>query len=261
MPNYVINTITLTGSKRDVAAVCKLLQNKNADSSEDIDFNNVIPMPKSLNLISGGWDKWYVGAYIQTLSESDKIGLVQKLLKCSDGYYKSYYHKYMDAFCKEIPSDILLKMQEEFRENYKSIAPSSVEEVGKTYVDNILNYGADTWYDWSCNNWGTKWGAIDSYIIGNCIGFQTAWSAALPITAKLSEIFPNVTFSHEWADEDIGSNCGRYEFLGGKAFNEYLPQGEEAVLYACEMWGYDPKDFGVEEEHCVDGLLDEDVPC
>jgi len=161
-------------------------------------------------------------------------------------FYKSYYHKYEDAFIKSIPSDTLRSMKERFQEEYQAIHPSSIEDVGKTHIDNILQHGSDTWYDWCCAHWGTKWGAMDSYIAGNEFGYNTAWSAALPITYKLSELFPNVVFSHEWADEDIGSNCGRIQFQNGKEIEAYLPKDKEAVLFGCRMWDYNPRNFGIE---------------
>jgi len=83
--------------------------------------------------------------------------------------------------------------------------------------DNLIRkFGTDNWYDWKCNNWGTKWGA---YSIeqgeGNSIIFQTAWSIAEPIMIKLSKMFPEVKMTLEYADEDFGHNCGVIEFIDG----------------------------------------------
>ncbi len=254
MPNYVINSVKMTGSQSEIAEICEMLTCRKFDSEEAIDFNNVVKMPESMNLVCGGSDKWYVAAYIQSLPEKDRLGLAQKLL--IDGFLKNYYQKYSDAFTKKIPEDVLSRMQEKFREEYKDIQPSSVEEVGKTYIDNILNYGADTWYDWCSQNWGSKWGAMQSYINDDNFGFDTAWSAALPVTKKLSEMFPDVEFSHEYADEDIGSNCGRFKFKSGEITEQYLPEGDEAVLYACDMWGYDPEEYGVcSDEMDIDTVI------
>ena len=247
MPNYVINTITLIGSQNDIVAVCELLQNKNVGSNEEIDFNNVVPMPKSVDIAESTFASKYIAVYVRTLPEDEKMQLAQELLKHSDGFYKSYYYKYIDAFTKEITNDDLARMQESFKKDYESINPATIEDVGKTYIDNILNYGADTWFEWSCKNWGTKWGAMNSYFVGNCIGFQTAWSAALPITIKLSELFP---------DEDMGSKCGRYKIKMGETLEEYLPKGEEAVLFACNMWGNDPTEYGVETANYMDDDVD-----
>lgn len=46
-------------------------------------------------------------------------------------------------------------------------------------------YGKNNWYDWSIENWGTKWNAYSFSRDGNTIGFQTAWSAPHPILAEL----------------------------------------------------------------------------
>jgi len=28
---------------------------------------------------------------------------------------------------------------------------------GEKYKSNLDKYGYTTWYDWACDNWGTKW--------------------------------------------------------------------------------------------------------
>lgn len=48
------------------------------------------------------------------------------------------------------------------------------------------------WYDWSCDNWGTKWDAscIDHYqYTENTVGFSfdTAWSPPIPIYEELTK--------------------------------------------------------------------------
>ena len=76
-------------------------------------------------------------------------------------------------------------------------------------------YGENNWYDWSIANRGTKWGAygyekgVDYSENGNSLRFLTAWSAPHPVIEKLAQMYPTVKIEHEWADEDIGSNCGR----------------------------------------------------
>ena len=73
--------------------------------------------------------------------------------------------------------------------------------------------------------------------------FQTAWSAPHPILERLTEMFPGVEMEHEWADEDIGQNCGRYSYRDGERIEEYFPESEkEAIEFACRMWECDPAD-------------------
>lgn len=79
-------------------------------------------------------------------------------------------------------------------------------------------YGENNWYDWSCKNWGTKWNACEPEVYHDepRIVFNTAWSLAYPVLLKLSEKFPNTKMVVWFADEDIGSNCGKVTFLGGE---------------------------------------------
>ena len=74
-------------------------------------------------------------------------------------------------------------------------------------------YGSNNWYDWSCDNWGTKWNAYSSYCDVDTIEFDTAWSCPLPVLDKLAEICYeyNISFTGKWADEDRGHNVGVFE--------------------------------------------------
>ena len=60
--------------------------------------------------------------------------------------------------------------------------------------------------------------------------FQTAWSAPHPILQKLSEMYPDITFEHEWADEDLGANCGRKCYRNGECTEEYYPETKKKPL-------------------------------
>ena len=148
-------------------------------------------------------------------------------------------------------------------ENILHVPPSSEEiflqhrpdidrsefELGKAAFQNEVRYGAQTWYDWCIRNWGTKWNSYgyEDYSSDvssdlSTIRFQTAWSAPHPVIEKLAEMFPDVSFEHEWADEDIGANCGRRIYDHGECTEQYLPDGEEAVSFAMNLWGYEGTD-------------------
>ncbi len=114
--------------------------------------------------------------------------------------------------------------QEEFIEWARKLNDGELKEWEKEskpltqeMSDNLKKkFGTDNWYDWKCFNWGTKWGA---YSIeqgeGNSIIFTTAWSTAYPVILELSKMFPEVTITLEYADEDFGYNCGLIEFTDG----------------------------------------------
>ncbi len=63
---------------------------------------------------------------------------------------------------------------------------------------------------------------------------------------KLAEMFPDVEIEHEWADEYIGDNCGRYRYQNGVRIEEWLPETErEAIDFGCELMGLNPLDYGI----------------
>ena len=78
-------------------------------------------------------------------------------------------------------------------------------ELEAQYKSNIEKYGAPHWYDWSIENWGTKWD-IDG-TEANCIQvnantvelfFDTAWSPPIAAYSKLEELGFEVTgYYHE----------------------------------------------------------------
>jgi hypothetical protein len=104
-------------------------------------------------------------------------------------------------------------------------------------------YSKNNWYDFCVANWGTKWNAYGyekdvDYSNDGELRFLTAWNAPHPVISKLSEMFPDIEIVHEWADEDIGMNCGRYEYHDGERCGEYFPETDnEAVEFAAKVIG------------------------
>lgn len=112
--------------------------------------------------------------------------------------------------------------------------------IGLQYISNKVLYGHTTWYDWSCENWGTKWNSYDNeQVDADTILFSTAWSNPEPIMLKLSEMYPEATIEHWWADEDMGSNDGRRVYRGGKIVEgDYCDTcSNEAYETYMECWG------------------------
>jgi len=69
------------------------------------------------------------------------------------------------------------------------------------------------------------------------LGFNTAWKAPHPIISKLAEMYPEVTFEHIWADEDIGQNCGKSTYENGQCSGVFYPEGDAATVFALKAWG------------------------
>lgn len=72
------------------------------------------------------------------------------------------------------------------------------------------------WYEWRCENWGTKWNSYcgEETTVPESEGdswefkIQTAWSAPKEIYRALARQNPDIQIHVEYADEDIGHNCG-----------------------------------------------------
>jgi hypothetical protein len=70
------------------------------------------------------------------------------------------------------------------------------------------------WYEWRITNWGTKWDCYDvENWEGNSIRYYTAWSPATNYFLEVSLRYPNLTFTHAYADEGAG-------FVGSQSISE-----------------------------------------
>lgn len=180
MPNNTTNTLVLNGSNEDVSAIRDLL-------GAEIDFNKVIPRPEELNIVSDSkGDEAYSCLYTEA------------------GWRKYLgYHWVQDAGIKN-KEDLIAFLEK--RAGEPGEGELSWRELGDRYASNLKKYGATTWFDWCCENWGTKWGAYEPIDIEDdgdrlVIIFHTAWSAPLPIYKKLKELFPDVDIEAYWSDE------------------------------------------------------------
>ena len=82
-------------------------------------------------------------------------------------------------------------------------------------------YGANNWYDWCWDHWGTKWGAIDPVVYEEghkqserlIYEFRTAWSPPKGIISELSKQFYNLEFVLHWEEE--GGQAGEIRAITG----------------------------------------------
>ena len=227
MPNNVENIIALKGNDTQIREMLEAIQNDDYGLGT-VDFNKIIPMPQSLKIESGGITDSGLKLYKEFISEC------------------LFDRKETDV--SKISAEELAESEKAFLKQRSDIKADEWE-LGKTAWNNIQNYGFPTWYEWCINNWGTKWNAYgygENTDYSKCknLWFQTAWSAPHPVLQKLSEMYPDITFEHEWADEDIGTNCGRKVYSGGECTESYYPEGEkDAIEFACRVFDYDTADL------------------
>ena len=244
MPNWVTNFIELEGDEKRIDELKETIKNDEYGVGT-VDFNKIIPMPKELDILCGSSTDRGLKAY-KEMVEIYQLGVKRT---------------------KEELLNIPEESEKAFLKQRKDIKPEDWEN-GRQAFRNTLKYGYPTWYEWSCHNWGTKWGAcgysegIDYKAEPNKLWFQTAWSAPHPILEKLSKEYPDIRFTHEWADEDLGVNCGRKEYHDGDCVDEFYPkEGREALEFAARIWEYDLDDLNLpvneeEKEECAQGKPD-----
>lgn len=251
MPNHVMNVLELEGDLEEIRRLREAIMN-DEEGEGSIDFQKIIPMPESLDIIRGSETSKGIEIYLTSLNPMvDYLG--EKKMKCSEFkklvkeinleniFYKYNYHLSEEQIQK-IRNDC-----EKYGGSFEKLF-----DLGKTAVQNFQQYGAFTWYEWRVNNWGSKWNAYDFWYESdsNILVFNTAWCNVSPIISKLSEMYPQINFRYQWADEDFGNNTGMKEFHEGKEVATNIPESysKEAYELASEILGIDLKESYVFNE-------------
>ena len=220
MPNHITNILKISGSQADIekclSTIKGVIEEDGENSVRPIDFNKIIPMPDSMHITSGS-------------SVDNAIAI----LKDDEKYFEGMLNY---PWVKQEGLTTTKQIKEHLKGN---LSPKDFEE-GRMALDNIKQYGCKDWYSWANKYWGTKWNAYDQIEVEfGTIQFDTAWSTPYPVMQKLAKMFPDLTFEVKFADEDLGNNCGTYEFENGQIVKEYMPEGTEAMKFACEVKGYE----------------------
>ena len=257
MPNYVINKVTCD----NMDELKKLLLNKD----ENVDFNIIIPKPKDLDIASGSHSYDIQSRYFHTEEAERKLAKQRRII---GNVLEILYNNTMtqEEFVKKVMADEkLIKKIKAFKGWYSrksknikyAMKKKELTETLENYIKgffNIKRYGKRDWYDWSIENWGTKWNACATVVDSDAIEFQTAWSTPIPVFVELSKRLKDITITVDYADEDIGSNCGTLEILNG-AVSRYEPDNPEK--FACDIWGYDYAEYCKECEEYEESNNDE----
>jgi len=210
MPNHVTQQLTIVAAEAPEIIKCI------AGGDSAVDFHKVIPMPEELNIEE---------------SSDGFIGLAAITGDCKR-YLTFPWVK-----------DEGIHTAEEFKAYVEREHPHGIE-LARKYISNRQKYGHATWREWSNANWGTKWNA---YSVGEweslpgrlTIRFNTAWSPAIPVIVKLSELFPSVPSILRYFDEGWGF-AGEALFESGTQIDEcFAPDRNDERTRAIYYQVYD----------------------
>ena len=198
MPNYCFNQVSMNG-----------IRNKDLfNEHEQFDFNKIIPMPESLNIVDG------------TLTDKGIDLVILRIL-----------HHWLTEPSYRIPVRSMQAVMTLYNEinSHLNRHPITAEDnderiaLGLQALSNIVMHGYPTWYDWCCYHWGTKWNCWDTFIEDDDnISFTTAWCIPYGIFIELSSMFPYDEITVTWEEE--GGTCGITAFLDGECIqnDEYV---------------------------------------
>ena len=187
MPNWTSNTL------KAPAEVLRKYVRKGEDGINVFDFNLVIPRPEVYNdpdLVSGGHQEAAIYWY-RSMRGTKKPKPIRKTPKYSSIAERVLFEK-LNGYVED--PHILSRFGD----------PDKLFEIGRKYMRAYEKYGYLDWYDWSNDNWGTKWNACDSYVAPDLsqVDFETAWCYPKPIIDKILEDNPNCRIDFWWSDED-----------------------------------------------------------
>ena len=206
MPNWTYNRIKCKKSIGD-----KILTI--TENGYSFDFNKLIPMPDDLKLDAGSIEGDSIACYYLSLNDDEKYKLIKLLKSKEASYCHNYWNKYKNDI-KELENNPK-KLNDKIN-NFNGLFDfdkekqfTSINELGKQYIENIKNYNFPQWYDWCVENWGTKWNVEDDIDVNYDknideydISFQTAWSVPTGIVERYSELCDDDEFYWEYEDED-----------------------------------------------------------
>ena len=241
MPNNVTNEIKFYGQPEDIRDVRALIKGHDGDEEcrSAIDFDRLIPMPESLNIEAGSTTRDAISLYL-TMSNPDMPYHDRKTIDCKR--LKAILARLGDGVAFTTTYSATLS-EDEIKQisTYQSV--DDLMKLGETAVDNLMKYGAVSWYDWRWAHWGTKWNAYEQVDSDDdTIQFDTAWSMPEPILRKLAEICNehNVRFDGQWINEDWRADSGSFE-SDGDALYVYPDETEEQARERCkDLLNWDP---------------------
>ena len=227
MPNHVTNKIEIASANAQEAL------NFMKGSDREFDFNQIIPMPESLNIQSGTTTDAALAYYL------------------TDGLTKTVTADQIEKYYKEEFFSSKADQLEHARERAKralengSQSHDQLMELGKKVVLNIDTYNCQTWYEWAPEHWGTKWNAYNIVVSENQVEFDTAWNSPAPVLEAWITKF-NLNCTVKAFDE--GHNFWFIKTYQNGVLTDFRDKLDADLISLCkELKGYDPSELEEDE--------------
>ena len=93
------------------------------------------------------------------------------------------------------------------------------ENLGEEEKRECKKKGIPDWYEWQCENWGTKWNAKQDKpvevwetpdLMVATYEFDTAWATPEPVIRRIIKDWPELEVTGGWIDEGY-EGCGSFQ--------------------------------------------------
>ena len=265
MPNWVMNRLVIKG--RDANKVANKILSKDTDKNKEyMDFNNIDKMPETLNIVCGSCTTPAAEYYLACLNPNQP--------DITSKYVKKVSEKEFAKIVKDVNKPN--KERKIYGENIFGVQARDFDTLGsekgyinygKTIVENRINYGHSTWYEWGNAHWGVKWNASDSRVIRDknkvTIHFETPWDGVSKLICKMAEQYKDlkITIDYDFSEEQVAYYEKHMRFEKGELVDGrfYEEESKEAYEHFMEIWGLEDQFRWDEEEGCYKAKwLDDD---
>ena len=143
-------------------------------------------------------------------------------------------------------------MPSELEDTTSPTPPDQAEKAKELFA----KYGAEDWYAWHVQNWGTKWDVDaefdDASSTDDCLifNFDSAWSPPTNAIIELSNLFPNLTITLRYR-EDGCLFAGILRVGNGEHDDIYVDGSKDKEQYRTfiiDEYGDDPFEWEEEQE-------------
>ena len=126
-------------------------------------------------------------------------------------------------------------------------------------AENVRLYGAEDWYRWHLDNWGTKWDASSTSVQqlddqNFNVQFHTAWSPPIDWFEKIIPMYPQLEFDLIF-DEESQDFCGRMTGIEGEVDLQvgkpyFTDEEDNRVIYDMDegKWKYEDSGQLIDDE-------------